>query len=81
MFKLFKRKSHDEYQKELDAKLEARKEKLQKELDEFNKLIERCKSEDSEEAFQASIELARFVGVDEDKIIHNDEELEKFFMG
>lgn len=81
MFKLFKRKSYDEYQKELDMKLEAYKADLQKQQDEFKEIIDRCNSKDPDVAFQASIELARFVGVDEDKIIHNDEELEKFFMG
>ncbi|MBO7735587.1 MAG: hypothetical protein J6S67_23680 [Methanobrevibacter sp.] len=41
-----------------------------------------CKLEDLDEyALQESVELARSVGVPEDKILHNLEEIDRFFLG
>lgn len=81
MFKLFKKKIAEKNREDLMKESESEIDRLQKELDKFNELFERACSDDIDTALQGSIDLARFLGVDESKIIHNDEELEAFFEG
>ena len=51
--------------------------------DEAFEFMASCKLEDLDEydKLQESVELARSVGVPEDKILHNLEEIDKFFQG
>lgn len=57
------------------AKFLAQWDEDKKKLDEIQKNIERCMNSP-----EGSIELARSVGVPEDQILHNMDEVDKFFM-
>lgn len=47
----------------------------------WKELIKKAFSDDPNEAFEGSVELARQSGVPEDKILKSKEEVDKFFLG
>lgn len=54
--------------------------KLKEQERRFKDIIKKCYSSSSEERLNASVELARYVGVPEEDILHSDKEAEAFFM-
>lgn len=64
----------------LDVRYQMVLQVLEAELKKYKSLIEMAFSKDVNEAFQGSIELARHVGVPENKILKNRKEINTFFL-
>lgn len=47
----------------------------------YKKISKKAFSKDPNEAFEGSIELARYFGVPENQILKSKEEIDRFFMG
>lgn len=50
-------------------------------MEEFKRILEKSNSKDPKEAFEGSIEMARYCGVPEDKILKSKEEIDRYFLG
>ena len=50
-------------------------------ISEYEKILKKAFSEDPKEAFEGSVELARYSGVPEDQILKSKEEIDQFFTG
>lgn len=64
----------------LKAKLEAYRNELEAESEQFNVLIESAFDPDFRNRLTGSIELARIAGVDENEILKTNEDIDDFFM-
>ncbi len=69
-----------EYQK-LDEQYQKLLQMLEGQFKKFKSLMEFAFDVDVNSAFNGSIELARFNGVDEDKILKNTAEVNAYFLG
>lgn len=64
----------------LDIRYKELIQQLEKEFNKFSSLVQLAFDTDVNKAFESSIELARYVGVKEDKILKNIQEIDDFFL-
>jgi len=75
------KKEGERLEKETDDLIETVTVDLEKCDPKFKEFCIRCyNKKNPDDAVQSSIELARYIGVPEEKIIHNIEELDKYFL-
>ena len=72
-------KEIQEYDEQLNGKLDICINKLQKELKEYYKLLERAFSPDYSIALNGSIELAISLGVSKEQILKDEKEIDRYF--
>lgn len=74
-------KEGERLEKEFDDMVEVASIDLEKSDPKFKEFCIRCyNAKNPDDAIKESIELARHVGVPEEKILHNMEELDKYFL-